>query len=509
LSLLLIGVCSSCAPGPGERAYPEGRAEADLRFLADDLLEGRGTPSRGLDLSALYLANQLQAAGWAPAAEGSYLQPYEVGIYDPSTAEIRISINGILLGEGEYAFMSLGLRPDETPLELGLVMAGHGVCVPEEGVDDFQGLEVAGKAVVALLGAPWDLDPAVIHAPDHGLGKAVQSHVRGAGLFVYVTEELSADFSGEAGAEMGLIGAYAHSPLTQLLEDSRTSAISTPFLAIGSDVFDRILAQAAGGTYAEIQGRLTRGESVKGDLGVSVRVEIDAQTPKGVANNVVALLPGSNPSLRDEWIFLSAHYDHLGAHQVPPEEDGVFNGADDNASGTAAVLEVARRLAEAGPLDRSVAVGFFSGEEMGLLGSAYYTWHPSVPLDQTVLDINVDMVGRSDGTAQALTPGSEELYQKAAEVGEALGMTILPDQQPTWRLSYFLDSYHFARNDIPLISIFTALHEDYHQAADEIDKIRFEEFGRIVDVIGNLAEFYARGGALPAYERPAWFLTPR
>ena len=146
---------------------------------------------------------------------------------------------------------------------------------------------------------------------------------------------------------------------------------------------------------------------------------------------------------------------------------------------------------------------------MGLLGSAYYTWHPPVPMDQTVLNINVDMVGRSDGTAQAVTPASEELFQKAVEFGQAEGITVLPDQQPTWRLSYFTDSYHFARHDIPAVFLFTALHADYHQVSDEIEKIEFEGFARIVDVISSLAEYYAKGAPLPAYERPAWFLTPK
>jgi hypothetical protein len=495
-----------CAPDQPE--YPEGRAEADLRFLADNLLEGRGTPSHGLDVAALYLANQLRAAGWHPPPGGDYFQPYEVGIFDPAAAEIRISLNGIALEEGQYAFMAMGLRPDETPVEYGLVLAGHGVSVPEEGADDFQGLDVDGKAVIALHGAPWELDPAVIHAPDHGIGKAVQAGVRGAQLLLYVSEEYSAGFEGTPGAEVDLINVYSHSPLTQLIENARTSAFSTPFLAIGSDVFDQALASVAGGTYAEFQSRLRGGESLSGDLAASISIEIDTETPRGIANNVLAVLPGSDPVLRDEWIILTAHYDHLGAYEAPPGEDGIFNGADDNASGTAAVLEVARRLATAGPLDRSVAVAFVSGEEMGLIGSAVYAWHPPVPMEQTVLNINVDMVGRSDGTAQAVIPGSEELFAKAVEMGEKVGMTIHPDQQPTWRLSYFTDSYHFAKNDIPAIFLFTSLHTDYHQPSDEIDKIEFEAYGRIVDVIGALAEYYAKGGTLPAYERPPWFLTP-
>lgn len=500
----LLWGCAQDAPG-----FPEGRAEADLRFLADDLLEGRGTPSRGLDVAALYLANQLREAGWEPGGAEGYFQPYEVGVYDPATAEIRISLNGVVLEESQYLFMSFGLRPGETPVEYDLVFAGHGVSVPEEGADDFEGIDVEGKAVVALLGAPWELDPHVLHAPDHAIGKAVQAHVRGARMLVYVTEELSEGFSGTPGDEVGFLSVYANSPLTHMMENARTSAINTPFLCIGSDVFDEMLAPVAGGTYAEFQERMGQGEKVGGDLPATVRIEIEADVPRSIAKNVVALLPGTDPALRDEWLVLTAHYDHLGSFDAPPGEDGIFNGADDNASGTAAVLEVARRLSTAGPLDRSVAVALVSGEEMGLLGSAYYTWHPPVPIDQTVLNINVDMVGRSDGTAQAVTPASEELFEKAVEFGQTAGITVLQDQQPTWRLSYFTDSYHFARHDIPAIFLFTALHADYHQVSDEIEKIEFEGFARIVDVISSLTEYYAKGAPLPAYERPAWFLTSK
>ena len=157
---LVVLVSPLC--GCTQEQYPEGRVEADLRFLADDLLEGRGTPSRGLDVAALYLANQLRAAGWEPGNNGSYLQPFEVSVFDTPAAEYLVSINGSPIQPSEYLLLPFGLRPEQTPVEFELVFAGHGVCVPEEGVDDFEDLEVAGKAVVALLGAPWELDPHVI-----------------------------------------------------------------------------------------------------------------------------------------------------------------------------------------------------------------------------------------------------------------------------------------------------------------------------------------------------------
>ncbi len=507
----LLAVAVAAGPilcGCEQERDPEGRVEADVRFLADDLLEGRLTPSHGLDVAALYLANQLRAAGWEPGNEGSYFQPYDVGVFNPVEAEYRISINGIPIPRSEYLFLSLGLRPEQTPVEFDLVFAGYGISITEDGVNDFEGLDVAGKGVVAFLGAPWELDPHVIHAPDHGIGKAVQAAAHNGAMLVYVSPEISDPPPAAPSAEFGLLSAYAGLPLTQLIEDARTSAFSTPLLAIGPAVFNRTLARVAGGSYAQLQERIAAGESVAGDLAATVRIEINAETTQHTANNVIGVLPGTDPTLRDEWVILTAHYDHVGVYPVPPGEDGICNGADDNASGTGAVLEVARRLAAEDDLKRSVMVAFFSGEDMGLVGSAYYAAHPLAPLDRTVVDINVDMVGRSDGTAQALAPGSEELFRKAVELGGVAGLTIIADQQPTWRLNYFLDSYHFARNDIPLISVFTALHEDYHQPSDEVVKIRFGELGRIVEMLTDLAEHYAEGAEQPEYQRPAWFLTP-
>jgi len=503
--------CSHTSP-PEERVerHPKGRAEADVRFLADDLLEGRGTPSRGLDVAAVYLANQLRGAGWAPGvSDGNYLQPYEFSVFDQGAAEYRVLINGVPIPRDEYLYISMGLRPDQTPVEFDLVLAGYGVSVPEEGVDDFKDLDVAGKAVVALLGAPWELDPLGILDPAHAVGKSVQIFGRNGAMLVYVTAELSDPALTTPSAEIGFHAPFSTLPLAQLLENPRSMAF-VPMLMIGPAVFDRVLAEAARGTYDELQARLTQGQSVAKALSATVRMEIVAETTRGTANNVIGILPGTDPALRDEWVILSAHYDALGVRPgVPPGEDAISNGADDDASGTAAVLETARRLAAAGPMKRSVMVALFSGEEKGLMGSAHYTAHPLAPLGQTVVNINVDQVGRSGGTVQALSPGSEGLFQTAVESGKAAGVTVIPDQNPTWRMSYYFDSYNFAKNDVSHITIFTANHEDYHQPGDEAEKIQFDELEKVVDMVTGLAEHYGRGAKKPNYRRPEWFLTPK
>jgi Zn-dependent M28 family amino/carboxypeptidase len=272
--------------------------------------------------------------------------------------------------------------------------------------------------------------------------------------------------------------------------------------------FDKTLAEAAGGDYAHWKSNLAGAKFSAQPLKGSIEIKAaENSAQEGKASNVVAMLRGRDPALQNEWVVLTAHFDHLGLREVPPGQDGIFNGADDNASGTAAVLEIARRLASAKPPERNVLAVLTSGEEMGLLGSAYYSIHPIVPNDRVVVNINVDMVGRSAGTVYSIAAGCDEMQTKAAEIGKQLGISVLPDPFPSWRLIYFVDSYHFARLNIPYIQFITEFHRDYHQPTDEPDRIRYEDLARIVEVIYGLADFYAQGGPKPVFKRPTWFLT--
>jgi Iap family predicted aminopeptidase len=289
-------------------------------------------------------------------------------------------------------------------------------------------------------------------------------------------------------------------------EGKPSSAIGAT-LMISPGVFDKFLAQEVGGTYQEWKKRLSNNEFKAQPLTSSIEIHIDVQPRENQTSNVVAVLRGTDPKLKDEWIVLTAHYDHLGYFEAPDGEDGIFNGADDNASGTAAVLEIARRLAQGEPLRRSVLVALVTGEERGLLGSAYFAANPVIPYDSIVVNINADMVGRSKGTIGALTAGCDDLFAKTTEIGREIEIEVIPDAHPEWRLSYFTDSYHFARFDVPAVFLFTDLHQDYHQPSDEIQLIRFEELEKILDVMYELTNFYAQGGEKPICQRPIWFKT--
>jgi hypothetical protein len=499
---LLAGSWSACTSVASHSdddtaAGLEQRLRADIGFLADDKLEGRGTPSRGLDLAALYLASQLSAAGVPPAAGESYLQRYSLGEYTPAEADVTVRVNGRLIAPGDYVLWNVAYDPGRGPISLPMVYAGDGIVAEDKGVDDLSALDLAGKAVVAKKGAPWPLEAAEVFGADRAMGKLIGATVRGAGMLVYLSDELddpSREGQGDE-AEAQFFHEMKNAGVCFLREPAvKHASALNPVLVLRPGVF----AQAMGKGIDQLE---------PGPLEAGVEVLIQAKIREGAAANVLGKIEGTDPALRDEWVVLSAHYDHIGQHEVPAGNDGIWNGADDNASGTAAVLELARRLAR-NPGKRSVLVFFTSGEDRGILGSAYYAAQPPVPMDRVAAQINLDMIGRSEGKVQVIADGSPALYEQAVRIGQSHAIEVIPDQQPTWRIVYLTDAYHFARAGVPYAFFFTGTHPDYHQPSDTADKIRYEELTRIVGIAADLTRTYADGGPRPPFERPRWFVTP-
>ena len=508
-----FGLAYSASAGEDLALSPNAiqlRLEATIRFLADDLLEGRATPSRGLEMAALYLANELRAAAWQPGNGMSYLQPYEISSFAPLEAKRVVRINGVELLPGEYLLTTLG-NPSNLSGGIDLVYAGYGIISPERDRDDLAGLDPKGKAVIALFGAPWPLDPNGIHDCDRATGRGIQLGVRGANVLVYVSPEFDSPREAPASPEVAVW--RDGEAMTAAFLPGVPGRMVMPFvpatLILKPAAFDRVLSSACGGTFAELSQALAAGKAVESHpIAATVSIEVQPKIVASKAANVVAILPGTDPLLSKDWIVLSAHYDHVGMIEAPPGADRICNGADDNASGVAAALEIARRLAAGPPVKRSVLVLFLSGEETGLLGSGYYSLHPIVPPGQIVANLNLDMVGRSDGTLEVIAAVSDDLFLAASEAGSGAGIEVVPDRHPEKHLLYFVDSYHFARLGVPAAELFTAIHADYHQPTDEVDKIRFDRLGQIVDVAGRLASRLADGAVRPRYHRPGWFITP-
>jgi len=503
---LLIASMVALGSNVRSESPTRSRLEADIRFLSDDLLEGRATPSRGLDLAALYLANQLHAAGLRPGNGDSYFQTFTTGSYSPGESKYSVAINGVRLDSTEYFLIPGGLEPSATPHRFDMVFAGYGIYAPERKVNDYEGIEIRDKAVVVMRGAPWDPDPKAIHAYDRAAGKAMQAMARSASCLVYVSEDFEMPGDSTPVAEVGFFKSIALLPTSYLSQYPHEGFPS--LLILLPSAFNKALAKETGGTYSEWAKRLKDGKTTALKIGGQLEITVNAAPHEGRASNVVAVIPGTDSVLNKEWVVLSAHYDHLGFIKTPEGQDGIYNGADDNASGTATVLEIGRRLVSEHPPRRSVLIIFYAGEEAGLLGSAYYALRPLVPLDQVVLNINVDMVGRSNGKLQSLTPGCETLLQEAQEIGRKTGIEVLPDQYPTWRLIYFVDSYHFARFGIPVIQCFTGMHADYHQPSDDVSRINFDQLQKISDMLYEFTDFYSQGAERAQFQRPDWFVTP-
>ena len=229
----------------------------------------------------------------------------------------------------------------------------------------------------------------------------------------------------------------------------------------------------------------------------------DLQVETFTAPNVIAIAPGSDPALRDEYVLITAHMDHLGVGS-PVDGDSIYNGADDNASGTAAVLEVAEAVAalERAPR-RSIMFATLSGEERGLLGSAWFVEHPPVPLDRIVANINIDMIGRNweDTIAVIGKPYSSlgTLVDSVAAAHPDLGMAVAGDLWPSEGFFFRSDHFNFARKGIPAVFFFNGVHEDYHQPSDEVDKIKFAKSARVARLVYEVTLALAN-----AEERPRW-----
>jgi len=478
VTVIASGCGSPKSAGLEDQAGVERRVRADVGFLAADELEGRGTPGRGLDLAALYLEAQLGAAGVAPAVSGSYRQYYRVGSYLPAEAEVQVRVNGKPLSRQEYLFINFGRDPDKGPMSYPVVDAGTGVVAEERQVNELASLDLRGKAVLVRKGAPWPLDPAAVFGPDRAMGKLMAATVRGAGLLVYVSEGLDR-------------GEEAESKFFAEMKNAPVAFVREPGIRHVSALNPILVATPSAG------------------LKTGDRIEIALKAPvrEGRAANVLGQVIGTDPKLKDEWVVFTAHYDHVGMRQAGPGEDGIWNGADDNASGTAGVLEIARRVARA-PGKRSALIFFTSGEDRGIFGSAWYAASPVVAMAQVAAQFNLDMIGRSEGKVQGIAPAAPALYEEAVEAGRRSGIEVIPDQQPSWRLIYLTDIYHFARAGVPGIFFFTGTHPDYHQVTDTADKIRYAELVKIIGVAYEIARPYLDGKARPGYRRPAWFVTP-
>jgi hypothetical protein len=525
--IVIIGLACAVTRGGGPARAEESAAGAShdavlerlrqaVTWLAAPEREGRGPGTPGIDAAADWIAAQFAEIGLAAPGTGEAFQPFAMTLdakLGPASAN-TLELVGPPTADGGATVVPLVLGRDFTPLaaggsgrfELPLVFAGYGITAPAEHYDDYaplaEGGVAKGAALVLLRQEPQKNDP-------HGAfeGNQTSQHAALARKVANASEHeaggvVFCDDSAETDSLM---------PFTRAGEGSDRRTI--PVLHLRRAVLDDVVTRSLGRDLATIQkgidDTLTPASAALAGWRIRGRVAIERVETQG--RNVMAVIPGRGAPAADdhaaidprETVVLGAHYDHLGfggVNSAAPGVHAVHHGADDNASGTALLVEVARRLVARGPLPRTVLLVGFSGEERGLLGSAHYVANPAVPIADTVAMVNLDMVGRLDAEklivhGTGTSAGFDELVDRLAA---AAGLTTAKEP------GGFGPSDHssFYAKKVPVLHLFTGSHADYHRPTDTADKINYDGMvrlaGLVTDVVAELAS-----GPRPDYREVA------
>ena len=456
-----------------------------LHILAADSMEGRETGKPGQRKAAAFLADQFEAMGLQPI-NGSYFQPVPLTITQLKGGVLTLGSEKLVFKNDFVPYP--GIQVVDIVAEA--VFVGYGI---QEGLwDDYAGLDVAGKTVVMLAGEPgsaekgfvlsgnetpskWSQDPSV---------KRMIADSLGATATVLVSPEF-------ATLKSRLVPWLSRERM-RLDVDRQGEGTDLPTLLVPEEV---LLRSTGWKSMKDVRKKWPKRKLKGTDLG-SMELHLARKADKVEATNVWGLLPGSDSLLADEIVALTSHYDHVGVDK----EGLIYNGADDDGSGTVSLLEnagawMAAAKAGKGP-KRSVLFMAFVGEEKGLLGSEWYSEHPAFPLEQHVCDLNMDMVGRFDEAhidddRYVYLIGSDKLSSELHEISEAvnakhvgiaLDYTFNAPDDPN-RFYYRSDHYNFAKHDIPVIFYFSGVHEDYHGPGDMPDKIRYSKMAEIGQLV--------------------------
>jgi hypothetical protein len=480
----------------------EERLRRDLAFLAGDECEGRGVETKGLEKAADYIAKQFQQAGLKPGGKnGSWFQPFT--ILGPAALQKgnKLVLHGpqgqaIELQEGAD-FTVLGVS-GQAKLKAPVVFAGYGVSAP--GYDDYKAADVKGKVVIVLRRVPrWDNTEAPFEGNRDQYAARDQrftnAELHRAAAVIFVNDR------SEAGDK-----------LLKFSETSRGySTGSIPSLHVKRSVVDHMLVSSLGQGLPELEKAIDHDLKPRtGELpGWTAAVETQVKRKELHVKNVIGVLDGSG-TLANETVVIGAHYDHLGRGEIGSlakgdERQKIHHGADDNGSGSTAVMELARRFGSLKDRQgRRLVFMTFSGEEKGLLGSRFYcNKEPLFPLAETAVMVNLDMVGRMQ-----IDPKTDKGKLIAEGLGTAKGFTELIEkfnQKYDFQLAKKKggtgpsDHDSFYRQKVPVFFLWTGLHKDYHRPSDTFDKINYKDMSRVVDLATDLIMYLSAEPKRPEY----------
>jgi hypothetical protein len=466
---LVFALCFSAIAGWGQsdpKVYGELISPEDLRenlsIIASDALEGRETGTRGQKMAAAFIRHHFETLGLEPPVDGSYFQHFT--LHKTLPGEVYVMAGGTRFRNFED-IVYYGKDNSGGEVSLQVVFAGRG------RAEDYQQLDVAGKAVLVMLGQEDDYRVA-----------ASLARSKNAQMVLVLNTEKPEEFTDFAKQFESFLSEGRLS-LKKPTVANKSAGMFFVAPAVAEKILNSTLAKlSAAASSSDKRNNLKKVAQGKVTYKTSVEIK-NVET-----ENVLGYLEGTDK--KDEVVVITSHYDHIGK-KTKGTGDLINNGADDDGSGTVAVLQLAKAFVQAkkdgkGPR-RSILFMTVAGEENGLLGSEYYTGNPVFPLSKTVVDLNIDMIGRRDEQHKESPPyvyviGADKLSSTLNSVSESMNRKYTNlvfdytynDEDHPARLYYRSDHWNFAEKNIPIIFYFDGIHEDYHMPSDEVDKIEFD-----------------------------------
>jgi len=501
--LLLAHLAEPCLANEEKSQFTSKEFLEPIKFLASDKLKGRGDGTKELDEAAQYIEKRFKKFGLKPAGDnGGYLQRLKITVGAQMGADNSLTYqNGgtrKTLTAGQD-FVPLSFSKDAT-VQASLVFAGYGITAPEFNYDDYNGVDAKGKIVLVLRHEPQENDEKSIFA-----GKQLTTHSE------IVNKVINARNHGAVG--MILVNDLGNHPgepdeLIKFGTLTGPEEIEVAALQVKAALVDEWL-KPSGNNLAELRQAIDKdlsNHSFVLEPATTVALSVDIQRVRKEVANVIGVMPGQDENAAGQCLVIGAHYDHLGLgdqHSLAPSQIGqIHHGADDNASGTSGLLEIADAFAHtpARPAHTLVFVAF-AGEETGLLGSGYYTSHPAYGLDKTLAMINMDMIGRVSKNklyvgGTGTSPGFKKLVEDA---NRNVGFTL------SYSASGYGASDHmsFTVRGVPVLFFFSGLHADYHKPSDTWEKIDAEDGAKVARLVAGVISELDQSKEKPPFVRVA------
>jgi hypothetical protein len=489
-----------------------------LYVVASDEMEGRDTPSRGLDLTAKFIADHLSQWGVKPGGDdGTYFQKFALTSrrVEPELTIASVNGQGFNLGEDFIA------EPTPGQASGPIVYVGHGYTIKAKGIDAYRGVDVKGKIMLAVEGYPRGVSFQDIHGKKAGEDydtPETYARAHGARGVIYIPSQSTLTFW-QNRHYISLSSSRVR------LEKPRQGGANIPVIYASEKMVKAIL-DGEKLNYETARKQASEGAPGGGfDLGAGKQASfnVNAKVDEATTQNVVGVIEGDDPVLKKEYVAVGAHYDHVGMSRNA-EGDKIFNGADDDGSGTVATMAIAEALAKSQERPkRSVIFVWHAGEEKGLWGSEFFTDNPTVPVEQIVTQLNIDMIGRSKkegdnnpanndltGPNEIYLVGSKKMSADLGNLSEEVNKQYLnlafnykyDDPADVERFFYRSDHYNYAKKGVPIIFYFSGVHEDYHGLADTADKIDYQKMEKVTRTVFATMWRLANAPARPKVDTP-------